>query len=276
VSVLNLTKIKAPNLTIFREDNEGSELESPSEAEEELESQDESNGDEDQEPLSAVRSYATLMQSFIADSGPQPKKRKLDRAPEPKAAKVAEAEDSDAFAEDVDEAEEPEEGPETATDGLLEEEGEEEEEETSEDASDPFEAHFAAPDDNILAKRLQSLEQNHWATWKSSIPKFGKVVMSLPQEEDLTSSNLLKPISGPAELKLKQKLAGIMSKERPEFDDLEKHIAPPIFSYQDVLYCERHPRNSENLRRLACLHAVNHVFKFVLAPPRFDRILTIC
>ena len=207
-------------------------------------------------------SYAALMQSFASESGPQAKKRKLDPAPERNAAQVTQDEVSDAVADDADEVEEPEEGPETATDGLIEED-----EDDLEDSSDPFEAHFADPDDNVLARRLKSLEQSQWVTQKSSVLKFGKVIMSIPQKEDVKISALSNLVSGPAELKLKQKLASVMSKQRPEFDDLEKHITPSIFSYHDVLYCERRPTNSENLRRLACLHAINHVFKFVLAFP---------
>jgi U3 small nucleolar RNA-associated protein 25 len=68
-------------------------------------------------------------------------------------------------------------------------------------------------------------------------------------------------MSGPAELKLKQKLAGVISKQLVEFDGLEKYIAPSIFNYQDILYCERRPTNSEILRRLVCLHVINHIFK---------------
>jgi U3 small nucleolar RNA-associated protein 25 len=205
------------------------------------------------------------MQSFAAESGPQVKRRKLDQAPKPKTAKATEDEESDAVAEDADEVEEPEEGPETATDGLLEDD-----EDDLEDASDPFEAHFADPDDNLLARRLKSLEQSQWSTQKSSIPKFGKVIMSIPQKDDVKVSNAFSSVSGPAELKLKQKLAIVMSKQRPEFNDLEKHIAPSIFSYQDVLFCERQPTISEILKRLACLHAVNHVFKFVPSFPGLD------
>jgi U3 small nucleolar RNA-associated protein 25 len=194
------------------------------------------------------------MQSFAVDVGPQAKRRKLDPAPGSKSAKVVEEEDS--AAEDADEVVEPEEGPETATDGFLEED-----EDALQDASDPFEAHFADPDDNVLSRTLKSIEQTQWSTQKVSIPKFGKVVTGIPETEDTKSRIDLKPMSGSGELKLKQKLAAVMFKQRPRFDDLEKHLAPAIFSYQDVLYSERRPTNSESLRRLACLHAVNHVFK---------------
>lgn len=241
------------HLTNFREENEVSELESPSEVEEELESEDESSGDD--EPLPTVRSYAALMQSFATDLEPQAKRRKLDLVQEPKLAKIEEGENSEAAAEDADEVVEPEEGPETATDGLLEDKDD------LEDASDPFEAHFADPDGNVLSRRLKSLAKNQWTSQKSAIPKLGKVAMAIPENEEIKGSTGLRPMSGPAELKLKQKLAGVMSKQRREFDELEKYIAPSIFSYQDVLYCERQPTNSESLRRLVCLHAVNHVFK---------------
>jgi U3 small nucleolar RNA-associated protein 25 len=241
------------NFNKFREANEEPEPEIPGEAEDELESQHESS--EDEEPLPAVRSYAALMESFAAGVSPQAKRRKLDQTPESRPTKVGQEEGFAASVEDADEVQEPEEGPETATDGLLEED-----EDDLEDASDPFEAHFADPG-NVLSRRLKSLEKNLWTTQKLSVPKFGKVTLSFPGDEGDKSSTGLKPISGPAELKLKQKLAGFMSKERPEFDDVERYIAPAIFSYQDVLYCERRPTNSESLRRLACLHAINHVFK---------------
>ena len=238
----------------FREANEDFEPELPCEEADELESQLESS--EDEEPLPVVRSYAVLMESFTAGVRPQAKRRKIDQAPESRPTKAGQEEDFGAGIEDADEVQEPEEGPETAIDGLLEED-----EDDLEDASDPFEAHFADPDNNVLSRRLKSLDKNLWTTQKLSLPKFGKVTMSFPGDEDNGSSTGLKPISGPAELKLKQKLAGFMSKERPEFDEVEKYIAPAIFSYQDVLYCERRPTNSESLRRLACLHAINHVFK---------------
>ncbi|PMD44212.1 U3 small nucleolar RNA-associated protein 25 [Hyaloscypha variabilis F] len=232
-------------------DNE-SEPENPSEVEGELGSQDESSGDE--EPVQVIRSYAALMQSFATDSTPQAKRRKLDLAPGSKSFNIEE-DTSEVVAEDSDEVEEPEEGPETATEGLAEDEDD------LEDASDPFEAHFADPDDNILSRRLKSLATSQWAAQKLSIPKFGKVVMSVPGSEEPRASSGLRSMSGPADLKLKQKLAGVISKQLVEFDSLEKYIAPSIFDYQDILYCERRPTNSEILRRLVCLHVINHIFK---------------
>lgn len=193
------------------------------------------------------------MQSFAAEAAPQAKRRKLDHAPKPVQVDDDD-EDVDAKIEDADQVEEPEEGPETATEGVREDENE------TEDSSDPFEAHFAAPDDNTLTRRLKALELNQWTTQKMFIPELGKVMVSLPGNEE-SKAAVPSTVAGPAELKLKQKLAEAMSKQKSKFDPLEKSFAPLIFGYQDVFYSERNTAKSDSLRRLACLHAINHVFK---------------
>jgi len=197
------------------------------------------------------------MQSLASESAPQSKRRKLDHPAEPSEAKEVPARDLNIVeqGEDADVVEEEEEGPEIATDGLLEDNDDEQ------DASDPFEVHFADPEDNLLAKRLKAVQSNSWTTTKTLLPRFGKVVMGLPQTDLVSGGATLASISGPRDLKLKQKLSGVISKQRPNFDPLEKNIAAHMFNYQDILYCERTPTNSDSLRRLACLHAVNHVFK---------------
>lgn len=245
-------------LTEYREENEKSESESPSEAEEQPESEEDSS-DEDDEPLPAVRSYSALMQSLTADSAPQAKRRKLEHPDEP--SKKRKMLDSDSELEPQEEGnadlvEEDEEGPETAAEELSEDEDED-----SEDASDSFEAHFADPEENVLSKRLKALQLNHWITQKTILPKVGKAVASFPQIDDVKTEAVPPIVSGPGDLKLKQKLAGVISKQTSTFDSLESSIAGYMFNYQDILYCERSPVNSESLRRLACLHAVNHVFK---------------
>ena len=202
------------------------------------------------------------MQSLAIESGPHTKRRKLDHSQqggdiEPKRDVPDGAELERVDAENADDVEEDEEGPETATDGLLQED------EDLEDASDPFESHFAAPEGGILSQRLKSLRNNQWSTKKMVLPIDGKVVLSIPEPVDSTASVTSSPISGPENLKLKQKLSGAFIKQQTSFDKLERSIAPFIFNYQDVLFCSRHPGNAESLRRLTCLHMVNHIFKLV-------------
>ncbi|KAF8864943.1 U3 small nucleolar RNA-associated protein 25 [Acephala macrosclerotiorum] len=244
------------------EANESEEEEEEEEEDKSLDedrhSNEESGADEDEDPLPAIRPYAALMQSLSSDAASQSKRRKLDHAPDTITSKrenFSEQDDRGSAAEDADQVEEPEEGPETTTDGLL---GEVEDD--LEDASDPFEAHFADPDDNVLAQRLKYIQQNQWISHKVQLPKVGKAILTLPQKES-TKHVTVEEVSGPEHLKLKQKLATVMSKHDFSFDALERQVAPIIFNYQDMLFCERKTTNSESLRRLTCLHAVNHVFK---------------
>lgn len=191
------------------------------------------------------------MKSFAADAAaPQAKRRKLDHVPEPESDEGDEPKEDQNVA-DADQVDEPEEGPETATEGLLEEDD-------IEDASDPFETHFADQEDNILARRLETVKKQQWATRKVMLPKVGRALMSVPEEQEGVVQSY---INGPTQLKLKQKLACVATKLRPSFDSSEKSIASALFGYKDVLYCERNTTNSEDLRRMVCLHAVNHVFK---------------
>lgn len=242
------------------EENQRSDSESASEEEDEAPSSEEESSDSDDEPLPTVRPYSALIQSLTADTGPQAKRRKLEHTPVSKVEEVKEdkEEESDAVVDDADEVEEEEEGPDVATEGLLNDDDDDEQ-----DASDPFEAHFADPDNNILSQRLEAIQKKEGKTEKSILPNVGKAVICVPTSD--TSLATLGAISSHCDLKLKQKLTGVISKQRPTFDDLEKTIATHMFGYQDILYCERKPSNSENLRRLACLHAVNHVFKLVLS-----------
>ncbi|PVH85347.1 U3 small nucleolar RNA-associated protein 25 [Cadophora sp. DSE1049] len=234
------------------DDAEKSDSEESSEDEE---ASDVELSDEEDESAPVVRSYASLMQSFAAEAGPQAKRRKLDHV-----AELVQLDDDEenlnAKIDDADQVEEPEEGPETATEGALEDEDEDE----SEDSSDPFEVHFAAPDDNVLAQRLKALELNQWTSQKLALPKLGKSLISLPGK-DVSKTAVPVPVSSPSELNLKQRLARAMAEQKPTFDLLEKSIAPLIFGYQDLFYCERNTAKSESLRRLTCLHAINHVFK---------------
>ncbi|RDW91322.1 putative U3 small nucleolar RNA-associated protein 25 [Coleophoma crateriformis] len=233
------------------DNSEGSSSEDE-EAEEEAESADDSS-DSDEE-LPPVKSYAALMQSLAADSAPQSKRRKLDHKPEPESLESLDERPVDGN-DDADYVEEAEAGPESDIDDLLEDEDDEE------DSSDPFEVHFANPNENILSQRLESIQQNQWTTTKAMVLKSGKATVAVPGKDTSKALNTLPTVSSPGALKLKQKLASIITKQRPSFDEIEAAVAPLFFGYQDVLYCERDTKNSEKLRRLVCLHAVNHVFK---------------
>lgn len=75
------------------------------------------------------------------------------------------------------------------------------------------------------------------------------------------------PVSSPANLSLKHKLQESAAVKNFSFDAVEQSLAPYMFGYRDLHYCNRSSNNGKSVRQLACLHALNHVFKYVLSSP---------
>lgn len=239
-----------------RSDESGSETGSEESGSEEEEVSDEEMSDDDDDDVvqaSAVKPYAALLQSLTADSAPAAKRRKLDTSSGQQVAQ--ESSDEEEEITNVDDVEEEEEGPETAVDGALDDDDDE-------DASDPFEANFANPDSNILSRRLNNLKNGVWSPRKITVKNVGKAVVAVPEKEAPEQATLPAAINGPAGLVLKKKLIDPVTKQRASFDPLEQNMAASIFNYRDILFCDRTAANAENLRRLTCLHAVNHIFKY--------------
>ena len=212
---------------------------------------------EDEEDQSAKRPYLALLQSLSKDTAPRAKKRKLahqsqESRPksgvEPEPERASEDEDRD-----VDKVEEPEEGAEDEVEIDAYDDDDEE------DSSDPFETHFAKPDQDVLKQRLKAVESKDYAQTQSEKNSW-KIVRNTPGK-DSTGAKEPPTTSGPSGLKLKHRLVETANKQRPTFDQLEQVLYPLVFGYQDLLFCGRTVKNAENLRRMACLHAVNHVFK---------------
>lgn len=197
-----------------------------------------------------------LLQSFTESSAPKAKRRKLNdggkesraEEPEPEESEVEE-DDRDVDRVEDDEAEEPaDEIPEAPLD------------DDEEDSSDPFDSHFANPDDTSTSKKINAVQGNRWTT-KRSVTKRSRVVSMLPEGADESQTAAAGVIAGPDSLKLKQRLKSGAMSVLPKFDDVQRDLAPLLFNYQDVFYCQRTVQNSAALRELTCLHALNHVFK---------------
>ena len=62
-------------------------------------------------------------------------------------------------------------------------------------------------------------------------------------------------------IQLKQRLIAPAAKLLPLLTDPYTHLSRSIFNYQDVLFLERTVLNAEDIRKLACLHSLNHLFK---------------
>ncbi|KAF5025212.1 hypothetical protein F66182_2678 [Fusarium sp. NRRL 66182] len=225
---------------------------------EDVDSEDE---DDDDEEAASSKPYITLLQSFNnGSSAPNAKRRKLDHQessqPQPEE-DLSSDEDRKSYDEDaerdIDRAEE-EHG-----DQIEEQlDDEDDDSEDEENPTDPFDVHFAHPDDDIVAKKVKAVQKEEWATKRALLQNFRATIM-YPNSD--AGSEVPKPIAGLDGLQLKQKLKETSSRKIGEFDSVQRTLSPLLFNYNDVLFCNRTVQNSDSLRELTCLHALNHVFK---------------
>ncbi|KAK1836203.1 hypothetical protein QBC39DRAFT_339060 [Podospora conica] len=232
---------------------------------EESGSEIDSDEDDDEQTATAGQPYLSLMKSLAESAPHKTKRRKLDHGGEEEVQPLNETtipgvdmdEDGDeAEAKDIDEVDEEEESPADAD----QEEVLDEDDEDDADTSDPFETHFAEPDDKMVEPRLKAIQEQSWRTDRALV-KSTRVLFTTPDVKDEGPSATPKPISGVADIKLKQKLQESLGTKHAKFDEVEQTIAPYLFNYNDLLYCNRTASGGKSVRRMACLHALNHVFK---------------
>ncbi len=214
-----------------------------------------------------MRPYLALLQGFKDEEAPTAKRRKLEHvkasAPPPK--KPVHEDDEDDDSEDHDDEDESEEGedldhveeqedPAMDLDEVADDDSSDEEDNTT----DPFDVHFAHPDEERSAKLVKAAINKEWTT-KRSLVKSWRATTMTPGADG--SSETLPQISSLDDIKLKQKLKETAAKKMPRFTDLEKGFGSSLFNYQDILYCDRSVKDSQSLRQMFCLHALNHLFK---------------
>lgn len=217
-----------------------------------------SDEEDEEETAQSGQPYMSLMRSLV-ESVPQAKRRKLDHtsaedrgpetAPEP-------AKDEDDEDRDVDLVDEPEEDPaDAAPEDLFDEDDDL-------DSSDPFEVHFSEPKEDEVQPRLKAIQGGKWRMERVAA-KSTRIFLNTPDTGATEGQSLPAPVSGISDLKLKKKLHESMEPKHPKFDPIEQTVAPALFNYQDLLYCNRTVVGSQGIRRMACLHALNHIFKCV-------------
>ncbi|KAI0133938.1 hypothetical protein BJ170DRAFT_179865 [Xylariales sp. AK1849] len=221
---------------------------------------DASNSEDDEsedEEVQAVpnKPYMALMQSFARDQAPQAKRRKLDH-PSKKDQQSISQEPEDELDDDqeLDMVDEPEEDP---ADDLIPDE--QDSDDGDSDESDPFESHFAHPDEAEVSRRIKSIQAMEYHASQSELNEW-RTTRAIPGKDASQSTRPLTTMTKLSDLKLKQKLRETTSR-RSTPDKLEQVLYPLTFGYYDLLFCGRTSRNADSLRRMACLHAINHVSK---------------
>ncbi|KAK4908501.1 hypothetical protein LTR28_000305, partial [Elasticomyces elasticus] len=233
-----------------------------SEAESQIATADEESSEEDEGSAKTGYSYNTLLQSLTQSSEQderQRKRRKLDHSishveeRETVLLRDAEEEIAEALAApsgaDETAASSQDEEPESLDDGEDDEDGN----------SDPYLTHFGSLEVESTAKRVQAVEQHRWQSQRQLLGAMGRLVVNAP---DGNSDAVLKPpVKTLRHLPLKQRLAEVALRRTSSLDHLQQVLAPYMFGYQDILFGGRTVQNGSGLRDLACLHALNHVYK---------------
>lgn len=225
--------------------------------------QEDSGADSEEDVATAqnTRAYNALLQSFQQSSSngePQRKRRKIEVEDALDGGEDEEAENGDGPREDMD-AVLGEDADEDDNNDLQDVDVAEDIQDEEDDTSDPFSVHFANPDDNELSRRLETVTKNDWRTEKIKAANEASLTVSMPALVD--PSHARKPIKSVKQLNLKQRLAETAQKHLPHLDSLEQALCPYIYNYQDVLCGARTVDNATSLRRLASLHALNHIYK---------------
>ncbi|CAD6570824.1 MAG: rRNA-binding ribosome biosynthesis protein utp25 [Alectoria sarmentosa] len=206
-----------------------------------------SDSDDEDIQKDVFKPYSALLQSLSADSGePLRKKRKVEH--------TEVSLEVETPWNEVDQVEEPGEVENSAVDDA-------EDADLLEDDYDPFLKHFAEHKDTELSRGIQDVKNDTWAMRVSDSKLEGGYLMKVPQVSNSALAHGSSIVPNTDNLLLKQKLQGPAKKSFPPLDRLTGSFASSVFNYRDVLFPQRTLRNAETLRKLTCLHALNHIFK---------------
>ena len=228
----------------------------PSEIDEnaQVDSSASSSSDEEDIQASTVQPYNALLLSLNGNeqrSEPQRKRRKISNDLGVSGIKV--------LGEEVDPIEEPEDQEDSGAELL---ESDMDDADQLGETHDPFMKHFGGPDDDKrLEQKILAVKENNWTTMESMKIQKWSCTLKIPWVSGLNPEPRFHAVSTLKELTLKQRLRESSGKLMPPMDELSGNLAFNLFNYRDILFPHRTLGNGEVLRKLACLHAINHVFK---------------
>ena len=213
-----------------------------------------SSSDEEDVHASTVQPYNALLLSLNGNeqrSEPQRKRRKISNDQDFREVEV--------LGEEVDLIEEPESHDDSGAEAL---ESDLEEADPLGEKHDPFVKHFdRSDDDKELEQKIQAVKEKNWSTLEPVKIQKWSCTLKIPPVSGSNPEPFSHTVSALRELTLKQRLRESSGKLIPPMDKLSGNLAFHLFNYHDILFPHRTLVNSEILRKLACLHAINHVFK---------------
>ena len=213
-----------------------------------------SSSDEEDVQASTIQPYNALLLSLYGNeqrSEPQRKRRKISND---KDFGIIEE-----LGEEVDPIEEPESHDDSGAEAL---ESDMEDADQLGENQDPFIKHFGRPDDDKgLEQKIQAVKENNWSTMEPVKIQKWSYTLKVPQVFGSNPEPCSHAVSALKELVLKQWLRESSGKLMPPMDKPSGNLAFNLFNYHDMVFPHRNMDNSEILRKLVCLHAINHVFK---------------
>ncbi|KAI9727127.1 MAG: rRNA-binding ribosome biosynthesis protein utp25 [Chrysothrix sp. TS-e1954] len=131
---------------------------------------------------------------------------------------------------------------------------------------DPFEIHFANPDEDDLARKLEAVKQRKWSHDRiqrefANGKEQASLLRARPTSVADVSSLTHGTVRSISDLKIKKRLLDPASTHMPSLDEIQSNLVPTVFGYQDLLFTARTPTNARSLRDMTCLHLLNHIFK---------------
>ena len=203
---------------------------------------------------STVQPYNALLLSLNGNeqrSEPQRKRRKISDNQDLRVVEV--------LSEEVDPIEEPESHDDSGAEAL---ESDMENADQLGEIHDPFMKHFGRPDDdNELERKIQAVIEKNWSTLEPMKIEEWSYTLKIPRVSGSDPEPCSSTVSALKDLTLKKRLRETSGKLMHPMDKLSANLAFNLFNYHDILFPHRTLDNSEILRKLACLHAINHVFK---------------
>ena len=246
------TRVEEQREVASEDEEENYALESDGDAQED--SSASSSSDEEDVHASTVQPYNALLLSLNGNeqrSEPQRKRRKISTDQDFREVEV--------LGEEVDPIEEPESHDDSSAEVL---ESDLEDADPLRKNHDPFVKHFdRSDDDKELEQKIQAVKENNWSTMEPMKIQKWSCTLKMPPVSGSNPEPFSRTVSALRELTLKQRLRDSSGKLIPPMDKLSGNLAFHLFNYHDILFPHRTLVNSEILRKLACLHAINHVFK---------------
>ncbi|KAL8961039.1 MAG: hypothetical protein Q9193_002352 [Seirophora villosa] len=126
---------------------------------------------------------------------------------------------------------------------------------------DYFTRHFADRDEQDTVKRIQAVTEKPWVAENSRLGASWSVMRRYPKTSQGSELNGHDNKSRPLGFKFKPKFEKAARELLSNRNEPLKQLSTSVLSYQDVLFSARSLENAEEVRRLAGVHALNHVFR---------------